>query len=88
MGRDNIPGPRLWTFDSAVSREFSIKERGRLEIRGEAFNLTNSMRPGISLPSLAAGASGLGLTVGTPTFGQITSSLDPRILQLAAKFSF
>jgi len=88
MGRNNIPGPRFWQFDTAFSREFSIRERGRLEFRAEAFNVTNSMRPGISLPSLAAGASGLGLTFGTPTFGQITSALDPRILQLALKFSF
>jgi carboxypeptidase family protein len=87
-GRNNIPGPRFWQFDTAVSREFSIKERYRLEVRGEAFDVTNSMRPGISLPSLQAGASGLGLTFGSPTFGQITSSLDPRIVQLAAKVSF
>jgi hypothetical protein len=46
------------------------------------------MRPGISLPSLQAGASGLGLTFGTAQFGQITSSQDPRILQLALKFMF
>jgi outer membrane receptor protein involved in Fe transport len=88
MGRNNVPGPRFWQFDTAISREFSIKERGRLEVRGEAFNVTNSMRPGISLPSLQAGASGLGLTFGTPQFGTITSALDPRIMQLAAKFSF
>ena len=90
MGRSNIPGPRLWTFDTAFSREFAVGERGRLEFRGEAFNVTNSMRPGISLPSLAAGASGLGLIYasGSATFGQITSSQDPRILQLALRYSF
>jgi Carboxypeptidase regulatory-like domain len=88
MGRNNIPGPRFWQFDTALSREFRIRERGAFEFRAEAFNVTNSMRPGISLPSLAAGASGLGLTFGTPTFGQITSALDPRILQVAMKFSF
>jgi hypothetical protein len=90
MGRNNIPGPRLWTFDTALSREFAVGERGRLEFRGEAFNVTNSMRPGISLPSLAAGASGLGLIYapGSATFGQITSSQDPRILQLALRYSF
>ena len=88
MGKNTIHGPRFWTFDTAFSREFSTGERGRLEVRAEAFNLTNSMHPGLSLPSLQAGASGLGLTFGTPTFGQIISSQDPRILQMAAKFSF
>ncbi len=87
-GRNNIPGPRFWQFDTAFSRAFRIRERGSVEFRAEAFNVTNSMRPGISLPSLAAGASGLGLTFGTSTFGQITSALDPRILQLALKFMF
>ena len=88
MGRNNIPGPRFWQFDTALSREFRIRERGAFEFRAEAFNVTNSMRPGVSLPSLAAGGSGLGLTFGTPTFGTITSAQDPRILQLALKFSF
>ncbi len=72
----------------ALSREFPIREAYRLEIRAEAFNLTNSFRAGISLPSLLAGASGVNTTFGTPTFGQITSALDPRIMQLAMKFSF
>jgi hypothetical protein len=88
MGRNSIHGPRNWGFDTAFSREFGIREKGRLEIRGEAFNVTNTMHPGLSLPSLQAGSSGLGLTFGTPTFGQIISSQDPRIMQLAAKFSF
>jgi hypothetical protein len=84
----NIRGPGLWQFDTSVSREFRLYETGRLEFRAEAFNVTNSMRPGVSPPSLAAGASGLGLTFGAPTFGLVTSALDPRILQLAMKFSF
>jgi hypothetical protein len=88
MGRDNIPGPKFFNFDMSVRREFAIRERYTLQFRAEAFNLTNSFRAGISPPSLAAGASGVGLTFGTPTFGQITSALDPRIMQLALKFTF
>jgi hypothetical protein len=88
LGRNAIPGPRFWNYDTAISREFSIREKGRIEFRAEAFNVTNAMHPGISLPSLLAGASGLNLVYGTPTFGQITSSQDPRIIQMALKFSF
>jgi hypothetical protein len=87
-GRNNIPGPSFFGWDSAVSREFPVHEGYRFEIRAEAFNVTNSFRAGISLPSLLAGASGVNTVYGTPTFGQITSALDPRILQMAAKFTF
>jgi hypothetical protein len=88
LGRNNIPGPSFFQFDTALSRQFRVHERYRFEIRGEAFNVTNSFRAGISLPSLLAGASGVNTTFGTPTFGQVTSALDPRILQMAAKFIF
>jgi outer membrane receptor protein involved in Fe transport len=87
-GRDNIPGPSFFNIDTSVHREFAIRERYTLQFRAEAFNVTNSFRAGISLPSLAAGASGVSTTFGTPTFGQITSALDPRIMQLALKFRF
>ena len=88
LGRNNIPGPHFFGLDMEVSREFPIREGYTLEFRAEAFNLTNSFRAGISLPSLNAGASGVNTTFGTPTFGQITSALDPRILQMALKFTF
>jgi hypothetical protein len=88
LGRNNIPGPHFFGLDMALSREFPIREAYRFEIRGEAFNLTNSFRAGIPLPSLQAGVSGVNTIFGTPTFGQITSALDPRIVQLAMKFSF
>jgi hypothetical protein len=71
----------------AASRVFRIREGYTLEVRGEAFNLTNSQRAGVSPPSLQAGGSGLNLTLG-PGFGTVTNSLDPRIMQLAMKFVF
>jgi Carboxypeptidase regulatory-like domain len=86
--RNNIPGPGYFGLDADVSRQFRIHEGHTLTFRAEAFNLTNSMRPGISLPSLLAGASGLNLNFGTPTFGQVTSAQDPRILQLALIYAF
>jgi hypothetical protein len=88
MGRNNIPGPSFFQIDAAVDRVFRITERQTLEFRGEAFNITNSFRAGVPLPSLQAGGSGVITTVGLPTFGKITSALDPRILQLVAKYTF
>ena len=88
MNRATVPGPNFWQFDLALSRNFPIHEAMRLQVRAEAFNLTNSFRAGVPPPSLAAGGSGVVTTFGSPNFGQITSALDPRIMQLAMKFSF
>ena len=88
LGRSAIKAPKFWQFDMALSRQFRIREGQTLEFRGEAFNLTNSQRSGISPPSLQSGASGVNLTFGSPGFGTVTSSLDPRIMQVAAKITF
>ncbi len=88
LGRNNIPGPDFFQLDVSLSRQFRVREAYTLEVIGQAFNITNSFRAGIPLPSLQAGASGLQTTFGTPTFGQVTSALDPRIVQLAMRFSF
>jgi len=88
MGRNNIQAPAFWQLDMALSRQFVIREGYTFELRGEAFNITNSMRAGISPPSLRAGGTGLNQTFGTPGFGTVTSALDPRIMQVAAKFVF
>jgi hypothetical protein len=88
MGRSNVPGPMFWQFDLGLSRIFAVRERQSVELRAEAFNLTNSFRAGIPPPSLAAGGSGVVTTFGTPIFGTINSALDPRIIQFALKYVF
>ena len=88
MNRGNVPGPGFWQLDLALTRNFRITERQRLQVRGEAFNLTNSFRAGVSAPNLSAGGSGVSLALGSPNFGQITSALDSRIVQLAIKYVF
>jgi hypothetical protein len=92
MGKDNIPGPAFWNFDLALAKEFRIHEQHRIEFRAEAFNLTNSFRAGVpyvpGASGLGAGGPGVGTVFGTPTFGQITNALDPRIMQLALRYAF
>ena len=61
----------------ALSRTFRLHERMNLELRGEAFNLTNSYRAG---PVTTARNS--------PQFGQILTAQDPRIMQVALKLTF
>jgi hypothetical protein len=86
MGVADIVGPGFWEWDQAISRQFRITESQHLEVRGEAFNVTNSERfgnPGVVYSS-------------TSTFGKITSSATgggslsgaERILQFALKYVF
>ena len=75
--RNSIIGPATWSFDVALSRDFRLRETQRLNFRAEAFNLTNSFRPGNPNTTLTSAQ-----------FGQIRTSLDPRILQFALKYVF
>ncbi len=81
-GRSSIPGPGFWEIDMALSRIFRVMEGRTVEVRAEAFNLTNSFR---------AGAPGMPVVTtarNSPQFGQILTAQDPRIMQLAMKFVF
>jgi len=95
--QSNIRGPGFWEWDEAVSREFQVAEGKRVEFRAEAFNVTNSFRPGNPATTLGA----------PNTFGKILCSAlynntngnsgcsttpgtagGPRILQFAVKYIF
>jgi len=78
MGVLNALGPKYFQFDVALVRDFRLQEREHLQFRAEAFNVLNNVR--FNNPAV---------TLSVPsTFGNITSAQDPRILQLAMKFSF
>jgi hypothetical protein len=78
LGRFNLFGPSFFTIDTALSRIFRIRERQSVEIRGEAFNLSNSVRrfsPGLNISA-------------ANTFNRILNADDPRIMQFAIKYVF
>ncbi|HEU0121553.1 MAG TPA: carboxypeptidase regulatory-like domain-containing protein [Bryobacteraceae bacterium] len=77
IGRNRLRVPGGWNADYSIFKEFSLVERARLQLRGEMFNVFNHTRLG-----------GPTATVTSPLFGRITSALDPRIIQVAAKFVF
>jgi hypothetical protein len=77
-GRNSLFGPGYMNIDFAVMKIIPFKERYRLTIRSEFFNLTNT--PHFEYP--IAGP------IGTPGFGEITAARDPRIIQFAAKFNW
>lgn len=78
VGRNVLTGPDLVNLDLSIFRTVALGEKVKLEIRGEAFNSTNT--PHFNNP---------GGTFGTSTFGLITSAAnDSRVVQLGAKISF
>jgi hypothetical protein len=78
LARNNFVGPKTFTLDSSLSRNFPLYERLALTLRLEAFNVLNHPvfgNPGANLNSPGG-------------FGRITSASAPRIFQLAGKFTF
>ncbi|HEX5431587.1 MAG TPA: TonB-dependent receptor [Bryobacteraceae bacterium] len=78
LGANNILGPGAFQFDASLVRQVPIREQQRLELRAEAFNLLNHFRPNNPAATLST----------LSTFGQITTSGDPRIMQFALKYVF
>jgi hypothetical protein len=77
MGVDTILGPAYFDVDLALSREFVVREKQKLQIRAEVFNIQN--RVNFSNPNA---------TLNSATFGQITADVAPRIMQGAIKYTF
>ncbi|ADV83472.1 TonB-dependent receptor [Terriglobus saanensis] len=79
--RNSLRGPGDADLDLGISRDFPLKERLHLELRGEAFNLTNT-------PNFAVPAN----NVSNSNFGQITSTFgsaaDSRIIRFTGKLNF
>ncbi|HSR07864.1 MAG TPA: hypothetical protein VLM42_11990, partial [Bryobacteraceae bacterium] len=59
---DGLTGPRLVNIDSTLSKMFQVHERVKLEVKAEAYNLTNTFRP-----------ADPNVTVTSSTFGQTTN---------------
>ena len=83
-GRNILQGPGTKNIDFSVFKTLSLKEVGKLQLRGEFFNLFNT--PQFNNPNA---------TVGTPSLGTISSAGSPttlqrvsREIQLAAKINF
>jgi hypothetical protein len=88
FGALGVVGPSFSEIDLSLSRTFRLREYLRMDIRGDAFNLPNSMRPGGQNQGAGSISSPVNSTFGAGTFGTITGSYDPRIIQFSAKFVF
>ncbi len=77
MGRNSLVGPGYISLDAVLSRVITLGSARRLELRAEAFNLTNRINYTI-----------VGRILNDPTFGRLLSQDAPRQLQFGARFTF
>ncbi len=75
--KDAIVLPGLFNFNLAAFKSFSFTESVKLQLRFESFNTFNHTE----FQNIDAGTN-------DANFGQVTSTYDPRVLQLGAKISF
>ena len=75
--RNSLYGPGRWQIDMVLARIVRSSTTQNLEIRVEAFNVTNNFIRNNPVTNLSS-----------PTFGQILSAGDPRIMQFGVKWAF
>jgi hypothetical protein len=76
-------GPGINNFDMALSKVTKFTESKQLELRFEAFNVVNHAQFNNPDAEINDGLPSQG-----GTFGLVTSTRDPRIMQIGAKFLF
>lgn len=78
-GKDAVVGPGLFNWNIALFKSFNLTrgEGPRFEFRVESFNTFNHTE-----------FQGLDTNMQSNTFGQTTSTYDPRVLQFGGKFLF
>ena len=77
--RNPVRGPGLQNADLMIGKTFPIRETVNLELRVEAFNVTNTPPLGDPNGSFA---------VGSTAFGSITTAGNPRVFELVGKIRF
>ena len=79
VGRALIDGPSYMNVNMALLKSIRFTETMRIQLRMEAFNVFNSVN--FVQNTQFAG-------INSATFGQISSTFDPRQVQFAARFEF
>jgi len=76
-GRNILDGPGTMVMNLAVTKAFRVRERGRVQLRCEAFNVTNHTN--FQLPNI---------TLDKSNAGTITGAKPARVIQFGVRFDF
>jgi outer membrane receptor protein involved in Fe transport len=77
LGRNRMRGPDYTNLDLEIAKTTKLTERLNMQLRAEMFNALNHAQ--FKTPDAK---------ITDAFFGQVTSTYDPRIIQLAVRFSF
>ncbi|MBZ5585805.1 MAG: TonB-dependent receptor [Acidobacteriia bacterium] len=89
LQRRAFSGPWLWSWDASLQKSVTFKERLKLDLKFEAFNVGN--HPAFNIyPTTAGDYAYTGYSaINSTTFGQVDyTQSDPRILQIGAYLRF
>jgi hypothetical protein len=84
VGRNYLSGPNFFNLDASLAKSIRFTERLNLELRLEAFGVTNT--PQFFFTN--GNGTQAGVTLGSSSFGQITQATGGRQLELGAKLTF
>jgi hypothetical protein len=76
-----LNGPTYFNVDASLFKNIRFGESTRLQLRAEAFNLFNRTNFAVTNTRQLQ-------NINSPTFGQVFTTFDPRVLQFAARFEF
>ena len=88
--RNTFTGPGFVSFDPRITRDIKLRESVRLQLIAEAFNAFNRANFAdidTTFYSLTGSGASLALVKNT-NFGKARQTIDPRIIQIAAKIIF
>jgi len=86
LGFDTAYGPSAFNWDAAIHKAFHITENHQITFRMEMFNWLNHTQ--FMSPTQPGYQQSQSTTLSDPSFGIITSSVNPRNIQFALKYSF
>jgi hypothetical protein len=77
LGRNVLRGPGAFNTNLSIAKIFQLREATELEFRVDAFNIFNNVE--FLNPDT---------NIGDQSFGQVSNTADPRILQVALHLKF
>lgn len=80
-----VQGPPEFQLNVALSRTFHLRERQSIQLRGEAFNLPNTLNPNNPVTARNSGVFGV---IQSDINGSAGTQGDYRVVQLAGKYVF